>query len=455
MNQPRRRHRSGSSREMVAVALPMVVSLSCDTVMTFTDRLFVSNLGSSSMNAVFAGGLAAFAAQTFFAGLIGYSTALVGQLFGAKQPQRCIVATYQALIVALLAWPLLWLLIPVGHTVFPRLGLPAAQLNDQIRYFELLMLGAGLGLIRGAFSAFFSGLGRTWIVMAASLCSMVTNVGLVWVLVFGKFGMPAMGVAGAAVGTLTASALGVLVLAFAFFSRTGARQLAPLPRFRVDGPLMRELLRKGTPSGAEFFLNLFAFQAMVLLFQRQGEVSATAATIMFNWDMVSFVPLVGVEVGVTSLVGRYVGANNRAAVRRSIRSGMQLGWYFSGFVLVAFIVFPEVLVDIFSGNPPSSTFLQGRTLAINMVRIASAYVTFEAVLLVFSGALRGAGDTFFTMLATTGMHWTLVLALWVTLEFAGLSTLSGWIVLVAVFFLFPLVLGWRWKKGYWRRAVVA
>lgn len=427
----------------------MVVSLSCDTVMTFTDRLFVSHLGNDPMNAVFAGGLAAFASQTFFSGVIGYSTALVGQLFGAKRYRDCIVAAYQALIVALAAWPLLWFLIPVGSALFPHLGLPPEQLSDQIRYFEILMLGSGLGLIRGAFSSFFSGLGKTWIVMAASLCSMVTNVGLVCVLVFGKFGFPAMGVTGAALGTISASALGVLVLAAAFFAKSGARQFGALPRFGINRPLLRELLRKGTSSGAEFFLNLLAFQIIVLLFQRQGEVSATAATIMFNWDMVSFVPLVGVEVGVTSLVGRYVGARNRAAVRRTLRSGMQLGWYFSAMVLIAFIAFPGVLVDLFSGDPPSHAFLQGRALAVNMVRIASAYVTFEAVLLVFSGALRGAGDTFFTMLATTGMHWFLVLALWITLEIAGLSTLSGWIVLVATFFLFPVVLGWRWKQGHW------
>src|SRR5512145_2478269 len=73
----RRSIRPGNAREIVAVALPMVASLSCDTVMVFTDRWFVSKLGPSAMNAVFVGGLAAFSAQTFFTGLIGYTTALV------------------------------------------------------------------------------------------------------------------------------------------------------------------------------------------------------------------------------------------------------------------------------------------------------------------------------------------------------------------------------------------
>ena len=454
MSPHRQANQGGNAREMVSVALPMVVSLSCDTVMTFTDRWFVSQLGSSAMNAVFAGGLAAFSAQTFFTGLIGYNTALVAQEYGAGHKDKCAIAAVQAVLVALVAWPLLLLLIFVGNALFPRLGLPTSQLSDQIRYFDLLMLGSGLGLLRGAFSGFFSGLGRTRIVMLASLLSMLVNVLLVWMFVFGKLGLPALGITGAAIGTLLASAFGVLALAFAFLSKRGARSVGPLPRLRLERRLMGELLRRGTPSGLEFFINMLAFQAIVMLFHRQGETSATAATIMFSWDMVSFVPLVGVEIGVTSLVGRYVGARNEAAIHRSLRSGMHLGWLFSAVVLVAFVAFPQPLVDVFRGDVPSQAFLDGRGLAINMVRLASAYVGIEAVLLVYSGALRGAGDTLFTMLASNGLHWFLVLALWVTLEVLRCSTLTGWIVLIAVFLLFPLVFGLRWKSGRWRDALL-
>jgi MATE family multidrug resistance protein len=341
------------------------------------------------------------------------------------------------------------------NALFPRLGLPASQIPEQLRYFDLLMLGAGFGLLRSAFSGFFSGLGRTRVVMLASLVSMLTNLPLAWCLVFGKFGLRALGVTGAAIGTLIASGLGLTVLACAFFSARGARSLGPLPRFGLDRPLMSDLVRKGTPAGVEFFLNMLAFQAIVVLFQRRGESSATAASIMFAWDMVSFVPLVGVEIGVTSLVGRHKGANNYAGVRRSLRSGLKLGWAFSAMILAAFLLAPGTLVDVFRANSPSATFESARPLAISMIRIASLYVTIEAVLLVFTGALRGVGDTLFAMIASNGLHWLLVLALWVTFEYLELSTLAGWIVLVAVFSLFPLAFGLRWRSGRWRSLSVA
>jgi MATE family multidrug resistance protein len=85
-----------------------------------------------------------------------------------------------------------------------------------------------------------------------------------------------------------------------------------------------------------------------------------------------------------------------------------------------------------------------------MVRLASLYVATEVFLLVFSGALRGSGDTFFTLLVSTGTHWCLAIALFITLEAFHLSTFAGWRVYVGAFTLCPLLLVLRWKTGRWR-----
>ena len=80
-------------RELLAIALPMVISQTCDTIMMFTDRLFLSRLGPEQMNASMAGGLTCFVMMTFFLGLTGYSTALVAQYLGAGRKDRCATAT--------------------------------------------------------------------------------------------------------------------------------------------------------------------------------------------------------------------------------------------------------------------------------------------------------------------------------------------------------------------------
>jgi multidrug resistance protein, MATE family len=92
---------------MLAISLPMVVSHASETVLVFTDRLFLSRLGPVQMSAAMGGGLTAFMMTTFFLGLIGYATALAAQYLGAGRKSRCATVLSQAVIVALLAYPLI------------------------------------------------------------------------------------------------------------------------------------------------------------------------------------------------------------------------------------------------------------------------------------------------------------------------------------------------------------
>lgn len=440
----------GGVRETLTIALPMVLSMSFDTLMTFVDRLYLSRLGSEQMNAAMAGGMAQFMLATFFIGMIGYTTALVAQNLGARKTWRCAPALAQAVGLALLCYPVLLLLRPLGHKLFEIAGVDPIQLVPQEQYFDILLYGSIIGLLRHAFSCFFSGLGETRVVMGASLLGLVVNVVANYLFIFGHGGFAPMGIRGAAYGTLLAGVASLAVLLFRFFGRTYRKRFATLRCWKFRPNLFGQLLRKGSPSGLEMILNMLAFQCMILLFHGQGLDVATATTIMFNWDMVSFVPLLGLEIAATSLVGRYVGAGDTIAAHRATSSGIKLGWIFSAFVLIAFVGFPEVLVDVFRPDPVDSYFLAARPLAIFMVRLAAIYVTIEAIMVVYAGALRGAGDTFWTLCAMVGLHWLSVLLLWLAMHVFAAGPRTSWAVLVAAFMLFPLLLAMRWKSGRWK-----
>ena len=89
-----------------------------------------------------------------------------------------------------------------------------------------------------------------------------------------------------------------------------------------------------------------------------------------------------------------------------------------------------------------------------MVRLATIYVTIEAIMVVYAGALRGAGDTFWTLCAMVGLHWLAVLILWTSIHVFQAGPEAAWGALVGAFMLFPLVLGLRWKTGKWRGKLV-
>ena len=440
----------GGIREMVAIALPMVVSSACETVMTFTDRLMLSRLGPEQMSAAMGGGLTSFMMMTFFLGLTGYTTALVAQYFGSGRLNRCGISVTQGLIIAMLAYPIILAARPLAHLLFDLMNIPAVQLVPQRQYFNILIYGVIFGLLRNCLSCFFSGIGKTTVVMFSALTAMVVNVIANYVLIFGKFGLPALGIRGAALGTIAGSVCGLAVLTAAYLGSENRRTYNVIQAFRYDSEAMKKLFRYGYPAGLEFFLNLLAFNILILLFFSRGTTTAAAITIVFNWDMVSFVPLIGVNIGVTSLVGRYMGAGSPDTAHRATLSGLKLAWVYSFCILIAFAVFPEVLVGIFRPAEGTEVFSEVFPLAVAMLRLASLYVMADALFLVFGGALRGAGDTFWAMCISVTFHWVLVAVLFTLLRFFTVSAFAAWFMLCIIFMMFSFVIYLRYRSGKWR-----
>lgn len=441
----------GGIKEMMAIALPMVVSSACDTVMIFTDRLFLSRLNPELMNAAMGGGLTSFMMMSFFLGLIGYSTALVAQYFGAGKKNKSAVVVTQAMVIALVAYPVILLCRPLAFLLFNNSGISSAQMASQTIYFNILLSAVIFSLFRCVFSSFFSGIGKTKIVMKASLFAMFMNVFLNYILIYGKLGLPALGIRGAAYGTILGSISGLAILMWGYFKKENRDEYHIRQSFCFDKETMGKLLRFGYPAGAEMFFNILAFNIMVMIFYSCGPVAATAATIVFNWDMVSFIPLIGVEIGVTSLVGRYMGAQNPQIAERSVLSGIKMGVVYSSIILVLFLGFPEILVNFFKPDQATEIFEQARPLAVFMVRWACLYVLIEAVIVALTGALRGAGDSFWAMALSVGLHWSLVPILYVLLKVFGFSVKVGWIVLIATFFVFSFFIYLRYKSGNWKK----
>jgi len=438
-------------RELLQIAFPLFISQSCETVMMFTDRLFLSRLGPEYMSAAMAGGLTCFMLSTFFFGLTGYANALVAQHFGSGQTQRCPVVTTQALLISVAAYPVILGCIPVGRWLFSAMDTAPGQIEPQQAYFTILMFGAVFGLLRNSLSAYFSGIGRTRIIMAGAVTSMVVNVAANYILIFGKLGFAPLGIRGAALGTLIGSLAGLLVLVVAYFGKENRRNYAVIAGTRFDLPMMRTLLRFGYPSGLEFFLNMLAFDLLVLTFHSYGLEVAGAVTMAFNWDMVSFIPLIGLNIGVTSLVGRYMGSRSPELAHRATMSGIKIVTLYATLIILTFSLFPEVLIGIFRPVQPDAVYEASFPLAVYMVRLVSVYVFADAIGLVFSGALRGAGDTFMTMCLSVSTHWLLAVASLLMIRVAGLPPRAAWIAVVVLVWCIGLAFAARYRSGKWRQ----
>ncbi len=435
---------------MITIALPMVISYACETVMIFTDRMFLSRLGPELMNASMAGGVTAYMMMTFILGLTGYTTALAAQYLGSQQHHNSSRVAAQAMIIVLVGYPLILLARPFAYWLFAKAGLDSEQLAPQLIYFNTIIVFCFFSLFRHTLSSYFTAIGRTRIVMIASVVSMIVNVMANYILIFGKFGAPALGIKGAAYGTILGAASGLVLLLRVYFDQTNREQFAVLSSFRFDWTIMKKLLRFGSPQGMEMFLNLLAFDLMILIFHSAGPVQATAATVVLNWDMVTYVPLMGLEIGVTSLVGRYMGARDIPSALRSTRSALGMAYCYSSIILITFACFTPQLVDMFHSTNGGTLFEDARPAAIFMLRLAILYIWVVSIFVVLIGSLRGAGDTLWCMYFSVVLHWISLPILYVMLNICDTTVQAAWAAMIGVFLVGSIFLIVRYRRGKWQ-----
>jgi len=435
-------------RELVKIALPMVVSQGAFAVMIFTDRYFMSQIDPTHMAASLGGGVATFFSFCFFSGLLSYANAMAAQYLGAGQTDKCPKVVTQGIIMTVMCSPLLVIITYFVSGIFEAMGHDPQQVELERSYYIILMMGVVVTLSKICISSYFAGIGRTYIVMVCDVCGLIINIPLCYIMVFGKLGFPALGIVGAAISTIVATvvAFGLFV---AFYLRKEHREkFRVMKSFKLDWGIQRRFLRLGFPSGMELFLNVAAFNLFLLMFQSYGVVQGAAAAIVFNWDILSFVPMMGLNIGVISLIGRFVGANDMERTNQVISAGFIMGIAYSAVLAVLYITFRYPLVEVFA--PPEGNFDEIRELSAFMMIGLSSYAMADAVILVSGGVLRGAGDTRWLMAASVTLHWAMLVAQYFIILVFEYGPRVSWLIFVALILSIAVVYVARLRGGIWR-----
>ena len=434
--------------ELLQLALPMVVSQGTFAVMIFTDRYFMSQIDPTHMAAALGGGVASFFSFCFFVGLFSYANALAAQYLGAGEKDKCPKVVTQGIVMVLMSAPFLTLITFLVAGVFEAMEHAPAQVALERTYYLILMSGVLVTLAKACISSYFAGIGRTYVVMICDVFGLLINVPLCYIMVFGKLGFPAMGIVGAGVSTVVASLLALLLFIGFYFRREHRESFSVMRSFRLDMKILRRFWRLGFPSGLEMFLNVAAFNLFLLMFQSYGIAEGAGAAIVFNWDILSFVPMIGLHLGIISLIGRFVGARDLARANEVMVAGFVIGLAYSALLAILYITFRYPLVEVFA--PPSGDFTAIRELSAFMMIGLSSYVMADAVILVSSGILRGAGDTRWLMVASVSLHWAMLVAQFFIIRVFELSPKVSWLAFVAMILAIALVYALRLKSGRWR-----
>jgi MATE family multidrug resistance protein len=434
---------------ILKIAVPIVISRASYTAMLFVDRLFLSRVGKLELAAAMSGSLSSFVLSSFFVGLVGYVTALAAQYYGSGQHKMCTRATTQALYVSLASYPILLSFVPLIGYVFVVSGQDPELASLATAYAQILLAGSIFMVLRTSLSSFFVGIGKTRVVMAANVAMALVNIPLNYLLIFGKLGLPALGIRGAALGTICGSAFGFVVL-LAFYLRDTLR--AP---FRVNRPLrfrrdiMGRLLRFGVPAGVEPFLNWFAFNVFTQIMHSYSPDTAAAATIAFNWDTIAFVPMLGLGTAATSVIGQYIGARDYDGAEHSVYLTLRVGLLYSLAMMTLFVGFAGPLVSLFaSGFQDTGGHIA--TLAATMLRLLALYTIANSSKLVLGGSLRAAGDTAWVMWVSIAVHWAMAVAAILLARAVRAPPLVTWCTLIAMNITHASTVYYRFRTGKWR-----
>lgn len=436
-------------KRLLVIAVPMVVSQASDTIMLFVDRLFLSRLGEAYLAASMSGGLSQLMVSSFFIGTIGYVTAVVAQYYGSGKREKCAEATIQAVFLSLLSYPVILASAPLLKVLLGALGQSTLQIDLAYTYFSTLIYGVLFLILRHALAGFFIGIGRTTVVMIANAAGMVINIPVNYLLIYGKAGFPALGLRGAAIGTIAGNAVIFSILLIFYLRGRNRREFATHRSLHFRPRILRTLLKFGVPAGVEMFLNIAAFNLFVQAMHSYGTKVAAAVTIAFNWDIVAFLPMLGMGHAVTSLVGQNVGACELDEANRSTFTGLKTAWVYSSTMVLIFVFGARFLVELFLPGLGENAAEVG-PLAVTLLRMASIYILADSAQIVFVGALRGAGDTRWVMAVSVALHWLFALTALFLIKGLGVSPVMAWTGFISFIVLLGVIMFLRFRSGKWR-----
>jgi MATE family multidrug resistance protein len=442
----------GGYRETLKVAWPLIISMGSFTLMQFTDRLFLAWHSAVSIQAALPAGILSFTMVSGFMALAGYANTFVAQYHGAGEADGCSRATAQGILLALASWPLMLALIPVGLWLLRVSGHAPAVMEEERAYFTILMLGSVSAPLTAALGGFFSGRGDTFTTMITNVTGNLLNIALDYAMIFGHWGFPALGIRGAAWATVASGFISPVLLFALYFSRRFSSVFRTRREFRYDPALMRRMIRFGLPAAAHLVLDVGAFTLFVLLTGRLGEVALAASNIALSINNIAFMPLIGISIAASILVGQYQGRRESAIAEKAGWTSLKIGWLYMGVIALTFAFFPGVYFRLFTGRGAAGLPLEillpvGRWLLLMM----AIWGMLDAVNLILSGALKGAGDTRFVMVYTVVMAW----GFWITGEIVIVFLLDAGIVWAWAWmavFVFIVAIGflWRFRSGRWK-----
>ncbi len=431
----------GEARQTLVLALPIMGGFVGQMLMGIADTVMIGGVGTVPLAAASFGHNVFNVPMVAGYGLLSAVGVMTAQAFGAGSRVAAGEALRAGLRLALVCGVLTGFLFGWGRGRLGWLRQPEEVLAEAQAY--LLLVGWSMlpTLLAHVFKQFSEALNRVWPPMFILLGGVLLNVFLNWLWIYGRWGFPAMGLAGAGWATLVARVATLLGMAWLVLRGVGLREWLP-GRWRggVERLVWRQLLHLGMPVAMQHLLEVGAFVAAALMMGWIGPVAMAAHQVAITCAATSFMFSLGIGMAVSIRVGHAWGARRLGRLRL-------VGY--SGLVMTVGIMLSFACVFLFFGRELGEAFtrdLDVVTLVVGMLSVAAFFQVFDGLQVVALNALRGMSDVRMPAIMAVVAYWLLALPMGYLLCFrAGWGPVGMWIGLAAGLAVAAVLLIWRFR----------
>lgn len=441
----------GSIKLLLKIAIPLIITTSSSSLMSFVDRMFLSWYSADTLAACLPGGLLSFSVISFFMGMCGYTNVFVANYYGKKKFANLSVALWQGVILGFISWIIIAAFVPVGNFLIDSSHHEAGIKVLEKQYYTILALTGGLVVINNALAGFFTGQGKTAVTMFVNVFGNLVNVALSYAMIFGNWGFSEMGIRGAAWSTVIGNAVITIVFFAIIFSPKINKRFRIGRLFGFNKQAAWRLVKYGLPNGFGFFMDIVSFSVFAFFTGNIDKISLAASNIVLTLEMIVFMPLLGLAIATQVLMGRYVGMKRPDLGIRTTWNAVRTGGVYVVGIVLCFIFAPKFFTGLFVGSSLTHDMSLVLEKTVPLMWLLCFFTVGDLMYLCFGDAIRGAGDTKFHMKAMVSCAVFLLMpGTYIIINVLHLGITAAWMWIVFYAWATGVIMMLRFLSGKWK-----
>ena len=406
----------------------------------------IGRISKEALAAVAAGGVITWLASSIVISLSTGVQQLSSRRLGEGKISETALPLNAGLITALvIGIPMSLILSSYTETIMRFISSDEEVVSLGSDYLFITFLGIPFNGMNFCFRGFWNGINRQKVYMYTLFIIHGINIVLNYLLIFGKFGFPELGVTGAALATMISLAAGTIIyslISFKSLKNHGFFQKVPTTVFK-------SLCKLSVANATQSFLYALSYNIIYKIIAQLGTDELAAAGIIIHFALVCYLPAMAFGLVATSLVGQSIGEKNFNGAREWAKDISRLSVIILGIASLPLIIIPKTLLEIFIREPETVQ------VAVNAVRILGLSIFIEAQALTMMHSLLGAGASKKVMYISILMQWGVYIPLgWVLGIYSGFGLNGVWTANLATQTLMAVVYTSLWKKGSWEKITI-